>query len=701
MKNNRGIAFIISLFFGLNLMGQQQSFSPDNFNGLQSGGSLPKDFMTSWADKFNRTHGQNLAGAEDEVEDLDIFWQQQHRQIDALLQSGQFSFGDPITVYLNEVADKLLASNPELRKKVRIYTFKSPSVNAFCVADGIVAVHSGLVAHVNSEAELAFVLAHEISHYTKEHMFDRYKERKSLESSGWFSQDLNPVAKFDRLTERSKEHELEADAEGVSLFLNSPYHPGAINDAFTTLHESYISYGREAVGKDFLATAEFTLPDIYFRDEVAEIKKEEDYFDETHQHPNIATRRKELAAQLAAVDSASKAYFIQPRAKFEEIRTLARFEALREKLLYREYGSALYDLYLLQKQYPNNRFLDLTQGRVLYGLASYKAIDKISEVVETPSRIEGPSQQVYHILKQLNSKQIVTLALHHNLQLKKKYPEEKVLDKYIDILARNLVVECDLEADDFAVKADSKPTFDKAVSDFPSERHYLRAKQNFYRDFYKFLLKSEYEQGWLKSKMAEFKTYKDSIKKDQYLSIDEREDQHEAEMDYLEEFGSDLNIRKLIILDPTIRVVGDAEDTEEQLEALMKEEEFKTQLAELVKQRGIDANLLYVEDMSPEEIDRYNKFSSLEEWLNEARAFRRRKLTPTSIDIAKRVKTDSRYVCRIFGIIEDGSNDYYYFGIYDLKKGEVVYERGEEVGRNLSMKDLLEETQYDLDMIYN
>lgn len=78
--------------------------------------------------------------------------------------SGRLSFDDPASQYLNDIADVILADDPDLRQQIRIYYYHSPSVNAFTVADGIIAVYTGLLFHVKSEAELAFVLSHEIAH---------------------------------------------------------------------------------------------------------------------------------------------------------------------------------------------------------------------------------------------------------------------------------------------------------------------------------------------------------------------------------------------------------------------------------------------------------------------------------------------------------------------------------------------------------
>ncbi|MEQ9262623.1 MAG: M48 family metallopeptidase [Owenweeksia sp.] len=694
------VILVLCAAFTITVSGQTVDL--ENFKGLQSSGQLPDDFLRSWGDKYQESlkvrDVSNMKRRE--ANELEEFWQQQHRQIDMMLQSGQFAFGDPLSQYLNKIADEVLKDDPELRKKIRVYTFKSPSVNAFAVADGIIGVHVGLIAHVRSEAELAYVIAHEISHYTEQHMYDRFKQKKEL-NDGWSGSGMNAIKRFDELTARSKEHELEADKNGVVLYLKSQYHPAAIDTALTTLHESYITYGRKEVGPDFLAAGDFVIPEVFYRSEVDAVSKEEDYFDQTHNHPNVATRREALKPTVGAASAEGKKFFIQPEAEFEAMQKLARFEAVREKVLYGHYGDALYDIYVLEDKYPNNRFLEISKVRTLFGLASFKAVDKISDVTASGYHVEGPMQQVFHIIKQFNNQQLVSTALYHALTAKAKYPDAKILDEYITYLNRYMLAYCDLEAKDFKVDAPKIAAFDKTVEDFPSERHYLRAKQMHYRDFYRYLLNEQYQSGWLAEKMEEHRQFKDSLDVEDYLTAEQREERYEAKQERLEEHGADLNIRKMIVLDPTIMVINASDDTDEQLEALEQEENYKAMLPQWVKAAGIEPELLYVENMKATDINDYNVFSGLEEWIKEARMYRSREIIPIDLDISEKIHAPARYVCRIMGYIAFGKQDYYYFGIYDLEKGEVVYERSENVGRKLSMRDLEKETQIDLERVFN
>lgn len=82
----------------------------------------------------------------------------------------------PLPEYLAKVGNSLV---PEYQKNLpkgdpskidfRFYVVKDNSFNAFALPDGTVVVHSGLLAQLTNESQLAAVLGHEIAHVTHEH----------------------------------------------------------------------------------------------------------------------------------------------------------------------------------------------------------------------------------------------------------------------------------------------------------------------------------------------------------------------------------------------------------------------------------------------------------------------------------------------------------------------------------------------------
>ena len=78
-----------------------------------------------------------------------------------------------IAGYVEAVGQRVLAALPPQPFSYRFYVIKDDSFNAAAGPGGLIIVHSGLVAAMEGEEELAGILAHEISHGVHRHLAER------------------------------------------------------------------------------------------------------------------------------------------------------------------------------------------------------------------------------------------------------------------------------------------------------------------------------------------------------------------------------------------------------------------------------------------------------------------------------------------------------------------------------------------------
>lgn len=72
--------------------------------------------------------------------------------------------------YINVVLDKLIAGNEDRwGTDIVVYVLYDSDFNAGMYPNGFMVVHSGLLANIDSEAQLATVLGHELTHYLHRH----------------------------------------------------------------------------------------------------------------------------------------------------------------------------------------------------------------------------------------------------------------------------------------------------------------------------------------------------------------------------------------------------------------------------------------------------------------------------------------------------------------------------------------------------
>ena len=83
--------------------------------------------------------------------------------------------------YLSEIGRKL---TPKKLKGSEVLTFqfkiiRDPALNAFAYPNGKIYVHSGLIARVDNEAQLATILSHEMSHSVNRHTVRAVRDRQN------------------------------------------------------------------------------------------------------------------------------------------------------------------------------------------------------------------------------------------------------------------------------------------------------------------------------------------------------------------------------------------------------------------------------------------------------------------------------------------------------------------------------------------
>ena len=176
------------------------------------------------------------------------------RQHPQLLAEFGGAYRAPEADYARRVGEKIAAA-ADLEGECTFTLVNSDVVNAFAVPGCYIYVTRGLMGIVNSEAELASVLAHEVGHIVAAH--NRRQQRRSLwRSIGvWAvgtitgSEDLTRIAgqAAEYFTLRySRKQEYEADDLGVRYLAEAGYDPYAAGDMLDALgrHEQYMGRTR-------------------------------------------------------------------------------------------------------------------------------------------------------------------------------------------------------------------------------------------------------------------------------------------------------------------------------------------------------------------------------------------------------------------------------------------------------------------------
>jgi tetratricopeptide (TPR) repeat protein len=116
------------------------------------------------------------------------------------------------------------------------YVVRDSDLNAFALPGGKVFVNTGAILNTNSEAELAGVLAHEISHSVLSHGFRRVAQSNVLSSLGNVVPFVNLFSEL--VTKQySRDNERQADILGTKVLANSGYAADGLRNFMATLNQ--------------------------------------------------------------------------------------------------------------------------------------------------------------------------------------------------------------------------------------------------------------------------------------------------------------------------------------------------------------------------------------------------------------------------------------------------------------------------------
>jgi predicted Zn-dependent protease len=117
---------------------------------------------------------------------------------------------------------------------IRVYLVRTPHFNASMAPNGMMQVWSGLLLRVESEAQLAAVLGHEIGHFLQRHSLARLRDIKDKAAAGQVLALFGLVGAIGQIAVAAsaygyaRDHEREADRIGAQLMHRASY---AVDDA--------------------------------------------------------------------------------------------------------------------------------------------------------------------------------------------------------------------------------------------------------------------------------------------------------------------------------------------------------------------------------------------------------------------------------------------------------------------------------------
>ncbi len=148
-----------------------------------------------------------------------------------------------VEAYINKLGRKLSIHSGRSTSRFKFFVIDQPQINAFAAVGGAIGIYKGLILKVDSEAELASVLAHEIAHVSQHHIERSVEAAKDpghiltqalliaiavAAGGGQGSQAAIAAAQgsgIQRMINYTRAHEKEADSIGLKILASAGFDP--------------------------------------------------------------------------------------------------------------------------------------------------------------------------------------------------------------------------------------------------------------------------------------------------------------------------------------------------------------------------------------------------------------------------------------------------------------------------------------------
>lgn len=306
-----------------------------------------------------------------------------------------------ITNYLTTITERIAQANGFSAKDVNVYAFRTEVPNATCYGNGVLSVTLGLLARLDTEDQVAYVICHELGHHLAKDnlrgienaiaLINDKNTKKSIKQanrSTYYSysrtQDLLDQLDFNFIR-HSRIHEYGADSAGLLLYLKAGYDAGAALKLLEVLGKADDDIYPALNLENFLVTQGIKPEPSwlqYANDK--RWRKDQKRPDSLRTHPNITERTIAVSRLLSNLGYTFEGLNAPQQLKPNLYKTRSQLEMVEAEFHFKHYSRALYNSIQLSLIYPNEPWLRAMTGRCLYEIYTRQKNHTLGKSVDLP-----------------------------------------------------------------------------------------------------------------------------------------------------------------------------------------------------------------------------------------------------------------------------------------------------------------------------
>ena len=373
------------------------------------------------------------------IKDYKDIYSESFTSIKKLILSKETVTDTAINNYLQSIVQEIIQKNKELSSlKLRVFFTRNLWANAYSMGDGTIAINAGIVCYLKNEAELAFILSHELAHYYLDHSGKAIEKYVITVNSEDYQKKLKAISKREYGTNKeldllvkevvfdsrkhSRKHESEADYYAFKFLRNTFFNLNAAVSALETLDKISdttffsplkleIAFNNEAYPfkKSWIEEESSIFSEVNTKKDTSN-KKETDSL---KTHPDCKKRIALLKDSVIKFEKNSKSYFITNQTNFNKIKEKFLIEAIEYCYTKHNLSENLYYALSLLQEQKEKPFAVYSIARCLNIIYEKQKNHHLGESIDDENRsFDKDYNLLLKMLSKLRLEEIVEINYH-------------------------------------------------------------------------------------------------------------------------------------------------------------------------------------------------------------------------------------------------------------------------------------------------
>ena len=366
---------------------------------------------------------------------VDIY-KERYEYIKERLDNSEIITDTSVQSYLSSLIQVIVQNNPVITQpeKLRIYFSNTWWANAASFGEGTILFNIGLFHRLENEAQVAFVLCHELAHYYLNHSNTSIHQYVNTLYSDEMQQELKKIDKaeynrnhhLDKLAlhlgfknrRHNREHERSADSMALELMKNTPFDIKEVLSCLSILDvadkEKYHTslqldqlwnFTNFPFKKRWLEAN--TLTFVSSQEEKAKNKVLEDSL---KTHPDCQVRKATLEKMMTDFSQKHAKAFLVDKQKFDLLKRAFDFQVLESSFAANKVSTCLYTALQMHKAYPTNSYVNGVIGKCLSRIYTAQKQHELGKIIELPNEaFDEEYNKLLHLLQNIRLSELAAI----------------------------------------------------------------------------------------------------------------------------------------------------------------------------------------------------------------------------------------------------------------------------------------------------